>query len=409
MPGAASTSRHTGDAIDDAIVDRLAADFDSHDPQFDPEVAGDVYRRLRERGPVGRSRAHGGIWVLSRYRDVRAALREHETFVSGQGVFFPRAPGTPYFAALEQDPPAHTVSRELMRPPFTPAAIRRLEPFVDQTVAGLLGPMVRRGHGDLISELAVPLPLAVLSMALGFSTTARDQIREFTRRTWRLMPTAEDADGFWPQFVGLFAGEIARARQQPGDDYLSWLVRQEIDGRPMTDDDLAVIVVPLSIAGHETTMNAASQLLLRLSRDPDLQRQLRAGPDLAGAVIDEALRLWAPVDHGTRVAARDVQIGDTTIPAGARVVLLAGSANRDPEEFDEPDDFRLDRGPARHLSFGHGIHYCAGAQLAKAQLASILRELARHPVFEPVSPSRRFYENGRHMHVDQLHIRFAGQ
>src|SRR5688572_27603544 len=106
------------------LADRLAEDFNNHDPQFEPEVAGEVYRRLRERGPVARSRASGGIWVLSRYADVRAALREHETFISGQGVFFPRAAGTPYFAALEQDPPAHTVSRELMRPPFTPTAVR---------------------------------------------------------------------------------------------------------------------------------------------------------------------------------------------------------------------------------------------------------------------------------------------
>jgi cytochrome P450 len=392
---------------DEAVVDRLVADFDSHDPRFDPEVAGEVYRRLRAERPVGRSRAHGGVWVLSRYRDVRDALREHETFLSGEGVFFPRAPGTPFFAPLEMDPPVHTVHRELMRPPFIPAAVRRLEPRVQRAVADLLDPVVRRGAGDLIAELAVPLPLTVLSLALGFSAETRDQIRECTSRTWRLMPTAGDAEGFWPQFVALFAGEIARARRADDGGYLSWLVRQEMDGRPLTDDDLSVIVVPLSIAGHETTMNAASQLLLHLSRDPHLQRRLRDEPEIAESVIDEALRMYTSVDHGTRVTSRDVIVDGVTIPAGSRVVLIAGSANRDADEFDRPDEFRLDRGPARHLSFGHGIHFCLGAQLAKLQLGAILRELARHPVFAPTAPSHRFYDNGRHMHVDRLPVRFA--
>lgn len=390
------------------VVERLAADFDHHDPQFDPDVAIEVHRAIRERGAVAYSRAYGGVWVLSRHRDVMAALRDHATFSSAAGVFFPRAEGTPRFAPLEYDPPEQTAFRTLMKPPFGADEVSALEARIRAVVEDALAPAVARGHGDLVAELCVPLPLAAVSLAVGFSAHAQGRIRELTSNTWARMPTEDSSQGFWPQFAALFQAEIERVRAQPGDDYLSTLVRETIDGRPVTDDELHVMMVAFAIAGHETSMNTLSHMLWQLARRPDLQDRLRAEPQLMPAAVDETLRLWTPVEHGTRLTTREVEVGGTTIPAGARVIMLAGAANRDPDVFDEPDEFRLDRGRIRHVTFGHGIHACLGARLARLEFLAVLRELARHPNYALTGPVRRYYEAGRHICIDALPVRFAG-
>ncbi|MFF0543798.1 cytochrome P450 [Nocardia thailandica] len=380
--------------------------FDHHDPAFTPDAAIEVHRAVREGQRVTYSPAYGGLWILSRYDDVAAALHDHATFASGDGVFFPRAEGTPRFAPLEYDPPEHTTFRGLMRPPFLLAAAQRLRPRIESTVSELIRPLVRRGHADLVAELAVPLPLAVVGMAVGFSTDAQRRIRQLTSNTWDRMAGDPDADGFWPPFAALFRQEIARARAEPGDDYLSTLVRAEFDGRPVTDDELHVMLVAFAIAGHETSMNTLAHLLWQLAQRPDLQDRLRADPTLMPVAVEETLRLWSPVDHGTRRTTREVAVGEVTLPAGARVVLLTGAANRDPRKFPDPDTFRLDRGPIRHLTFGHGIHFCLGAHVARQEFALVLTELARHPNYHLAGTPTRYFENGRHICLDSLPIRF---
>ncbi|MEU4406814.1 cytochrome P450 [Streptosporangium sp. NPDC023963] len=388
------------------VVEQLISDFDHHHPRFDPDLACLVHRGIRNRSRVAFSRAYGGVWILSHYRDVEAALRDHETFSSASGVFFPRAAGTPPFAPLEYDPPRQTAFRTLMKPPFTPARSRQLEPELRRLVADLVEPIVARGCGDLVAELAVPLPLAVVSLAVGFTDAAQRRIRDLTSNTWARMPSDESAEGFWPQFAELFQEEIRRAREQPGDDYLSTLVRETIDGRPVTDEELHVMMVGFAVAGHETSMNALSHLLWQLAREPGLQDRLRKRPELMPAAVEETLRLWTPVDHGTRFTTRDVEVGGVVIPRGSRVILLAGAANRDPAEFPDPERFRLDRGLVRHLGFGTGVHFCIGAQLARTEFLVVLRELARHPGYELFGEPRRFYENGRHICFDRLPVRF---
>ncbi|MEV8374763.1 cytochrome P450 [Kribbella sp. NPDC056861] len=222
------------------------------------------------------------------------------------------------------------------------------------------------------------------------------------------MAVDRDAGGFWPPFAELFRQEIARARSEPGDDYLSELVRAEPDGVPVSDEDLQAMLVAFAIAGHETSMNTLAHLLWQLGRRPDLQEQLRAAPELIPVAIEETLRLWSPVDHGTRVTTTEVVIGDTRIPPGARVVLLTGAANRDPRIYSDPNTFRLDRGLARHLTFGHGIHFCLGARLARIEFAAVLRELARYPNYRVTTAPRRYFENGRHICLDQLQVSWIG-
>ncbi|WP_196224000.1 cytochrome P450 [[Actinomadura] parvosata] len=391
---------------DPAAVARQAGAFDHHAPEFTPDLAHAVHHRLQDERPIARTDAHGGLVLLSRYADVRQALKDHRRFTSGSGVFCPRAPGTPYFAPLEYDPPLHTAYRDLMRPPFTAAAVRALRPKVDRLVAELVSPVAEAGEGDLVKDIAVPLPLAALSLAVGFSEEAQSRIRALTRNTWERMPKDSHPDGFWPAFAELFDQEIRRARRHPGDDYLSALVRADFQGRPVTDEELHVMLVAFAIAGHETTMNALSHLMWNLARQPDLYDRLRARPHLVPHAVEETLRMWPPVDHGSRLTQGDTAMGGEVIPAGSRVLLLTGAANHDPRVFDDPCAFRLDRDrPQRHLSFGFGIHFCIGAHLARAELESVLMELLRHPPLTLREPAVRRYENGRHVGFDRLLIR----
>lgn len=393
-------------AEDHETVERLTARFDHHDPAFDPETAQNVHRELRERCPVAFSSAHGGMWLLTRYEDVQKALKDHQTFSSASGVFFPRASGTPHFAPLEYDPPEQSAFRKLMRPPFTQANIKALEPDIAGLIAAHVRPLVAGRKADMVRSLSVPLPLAVVSLAVGFTNWAQERIRDLTRATWQHMPRDNSPEGFWPQFTELLDHEIIQARTRNGDDYLSWLVHQKLHGRSLTRPQLHVILVALAIAGHETTMNAISHMLWFLARSPSLQIRIRQEPKLADVVVEESLRMWPPVDHGSRLTTAEVSVGDTTIPERSRVLMLTGAANHDPRQFPDPDTFRTDREANRHLSFGFGIHFCLGAHLARAELRLLLEELARHPAYELRGQPRRSYENGRHMGIDQLPVRF---
>jgi len=388
-------------------VERLAAQFDHHDPEFTPDVAREVHTRIRDNSVIAYSAAHGGMWIFSHYRHVKTAMRDHRTFSNGSGVFFPRAPGTPRFAPLDFDQPEHTTYRTLMKPPFAHQQVPRLTRRVAEITAELVQPIVARGHGDFAVELATPLTLRAIAMAVGLTDDAQRQIRALTSNLWEHLPKDRDPRRFWPQFAAMLSAEITRARRQPGDDYLSRLVRRSFDGRPITDDELHSILVAYCIGGHQSSMNTISHMLCHLARAPWIQAALKDDPSLIPAAVDEAMRLWTPNDHLTRVTTREVTLDGVTIPAGARIMLLIGAANRDPDVFGEPEEFRLDRELGVHLEFGFGIHFCIGAPLAKIEFAAVLQELTRHPRYRLDGEPRRYFENGHHITFGALPVRFG--
>ncbi|MCP2336085.1 cytochrome P450 [Actinomadura rupiterrae] len=382
--------------------------FDHHDPDYTPEAAEIVNSEVRETGPVVRSDRYGGMWILSRYEDVREALRDHETFSSGAGVHFPRAEGMPKFAPIDHDPPEQRVLRKLMMPPMERAALRALEPKIEALAASLVEPLAARRAGDLVGELAQPFAIGTLGLAIGLSDEAQHQIRGLTVQMWRRLSKDPDASGFWPAFRDLLSAEIERARREPGDYYLARLAETEIGGERISDDTLYSIIVSYCVAGHDNPMNSIARALWLLARDPALQERLRAEPDLADGIVEESLRRWCPADRLTRVTTREVTVGGVTIPEGARVVLLFDAANRDPRRFADPDAFDPDRADARdHVSFGHGIHHCIGANLARTEIRTVLRELLNHPPFTLVDAPEPHFENGRHIVFPKLVVRFG--
>ncbi len=391
-------------------TDRLVTAFDHHDPDYTPQTAQLVNSEIRERG-VTFSPAYGGIWILSRYADVRAALTDWQTFSSARGVHFPRAEGMPMFSPIDFDPPQQREIRDRMADPVTREAVGGLEPQLRRIAARLLAPVAGRGHGDLMAELAEPFAIEVLGVAFGLSDACRSRVRAATKTMWTYISTDRDASKFWPAFHDILAEEIERVRREPDGGYIAKLAAMRRDGEPLPDEELYSIIVSFCVAGHDNTMNSITRLVHTLGQDPGLQLRLRREPGLRAAVAEEALRRWCPTDRFTRVTTREVTVAGTTIPAGARVVLLFDAANRDPEKFPDPDAFDPDRGNShQHLGFGHGIHHCMGVHLARAEFAAVLDELAELPVYELAGPSALHFENGRHIMFDQVQVRFrAGE
>jgi cytochrome P450 len=323
-------------------------------------------------------------------------------------VFIPRPEGVPQFPPIEFDPPVHTALRNLMRPPLTNAEVKAIEPQIRSLVQELVEPLAAKGGGDLVGDLAVPLPLRVLSVVVGFSPRATDRIRALSEQLWAGMAADEDSSNFLPAYAGLLAEEIADVRAHPRGDYLSWLVTQEIAGRPVTDEELIGVLASLAIAGHETTMNSAANLLLHLARTPADQQRLRDEADVIPLAVEEGLRCWTATVNFARTLTRPVTIDGVTIPAGERVLLVYQAANRDPEEFEDAETFRLDRKPNHHLAFGQGIHFCLGAQLGRAELRILLEELVHNaPPFVLTGDAPRYFEGGVHQCVKSIPVAFG--
>lgn len=352
------------DATQQDTINRLTSGYDYHDPEFTPDVAEVVNTELRDNSTVAYSPAHGGMWILTRYEQVRDAFKDYQTFSSGAGVFFPRANGTPKFSPIDYDPPEHRFLRKLMSPPLQKEEVRHLEVAAERLAADLVDPVVSRSYGDFAEQLSKPFAIGVLALAIGLSEKSQHKIRELTKNLWKHLSKDPDSTRFWPEFRELLTAEVRSARAERSDSYLSRLVNIEIDGQQLPEETLHSIIVSYCIAGHETTMNTISRMLWHLAGNPELQRRLRAEPDLRSVAADEPLRRWYPTDRFTRVTTRDVTIDGTDIPQGSRVVLLLDAANRDPDKFPRPDEFSLDRGNSHHnLSFGFGISITAPVRI----------------------------------------------
>lgn len=378
---------------------------------FDPyeltiESVNEVYRQLLTRCPVARSDRYGGFWVLSRYKDVSAALRDPGTYISGQGVHIPYREGHLRVAPLDFDPPDHTRYRNVITPPLSQQAVARLEDFIRGLIKSLVEPVVAKGGGEVIEEIAVPLPLQVISHILGLSPSASKTVRVMTERMWKEYEQMGD-EARRP--LGEFLLQEANdRRREPRDDYLTQLATGEADGKPLNDEELASILVALANAGHQTTLNAVGNTLLHLATHPEDQARVRQEPAIIPTLVEESLRFYPPVHMFLRTLTRDVVIDGTTMKAGDKVMLVYAAANRDPEQFPDPERFIMDRPANRHFAFGFGIHFCMGAPLARTELRILLEELAKHPPFTLAGvPTYSGMEGGHHLGVTYLPLAFS--
>jgi cytochrome P450 family 130 len=380
----------------------------SHEPRFQLATAETwpnpwpMYRALRDHDPVHHvvpeARPDHDYYVLSRHADIWAAARDHETFSSAQGL-------TVNYGELEliglqdnppfvmQDPPVHTEFRKLVSRGFTPRQVEAVEPKVREFVVERIERLRANGGGDIVAELFKPLPSMVVAHYLGVPEEDRAKFDGWTDAIVAAntgaggiggaLETVGDAVG---SMMAYFTELIGRRRHEPEDDTISHLVAAGVGADGDIAGTLSVLAFTFTMVtgGNDTTTGMLGGSVQLLHQRPDQRRVLAENPDLIADSVDELLRLTSPVQGLTRTATRDVTIGGTTVPAGRRVLLLYGSANRDERQYG-PDAADLDvrRCPRNILTFSHGAHHCLGAAAARMQSRVALTELlSRCPDFD---------------------------
>jgi cytochrome P450 len=333
--------------------------------------------------------------VVTSHAACDAALRDarlgHAEATAARGIISRaaggEAPEPQRRSFLMMNPPDHTRLRRLVAKAFTPATVRRLAPRIEEiTTAWLATADAADGPVDLITTLAAPLPVVVISELLGIPPADRQLLVSWSDALARgldpafLLPAEEITRQLQAreEFAEYLAGLLRQRRQRPGTDLLSALVAVHDSGDQLTEAELISTCVLLLVAGHETTTGLIGMGALALARRPQEFAKLRAQPDLAGQAVEEFLRYDSPVQLTARYALEDTSLAGTPIPAGSAVLLLLGAANRDPGLCPDPDEVRVDRVPTRHLAFGHGIHFCLGAPLARLEAQIVFRALAGH-------------------------------
>ena len=349
----------------------------------------DVYRRLRADGPVQRMPAPGGIpmWLVTSYADARALLADPRLSKDYAGVreLFPPGEAGPYNSPLaahmlNSDPPAHTRLRQLVNQALAVRTVSRLRPRIEEIADDLIGAMPAAGPVDLIEAYAVPLAITVISDLLGVPAGDRRDFRAWSKAFVSAVPPEVVRDAERSVMAYLTALTDAK-RVTPSDDLLSDLVH--ISGQPgqLWPDELVRMAFLLLVAGFETTVSLIGNGVLSLLRHPGQLSMLRSDPALLPGAIEEFLRYEGPLHVATmRFTTEPVQVGASNIPPGALVLISLLAANRDGARFADPDVLDITRQDPGHLAFGHGIHYCAGAPLARLQgQVAIGRLLSRFP------------------------------
>jgi cytochrome P450 len=354
-----------------------AFDYDPARPDF-AERAFEIYRILRDDHPLYWCEARN-TWALSRYDDVRTAASETDAF-SSEGTSISRG----LLPMVQQlDPPRHDQLRDLLWKAFTPTRIAALEPRIREIARELIDAFVGRGACDLLREFASQLPSRVISELIGIPNERRP---EFLAMTDALI-TADPAGERGPSpFTGIYR-ELAKLlderRDERDDGLMSALLDARIDDQALSDEELLGFGFQLIVAGNDTTTNLIANGAVRLAQHPDQRAELVRDPSALPDAIEEMLRIDAPTQALPRIATRDVDWHGRTILAGQEVSLLFGSANHDERRFDEPERFDIHRTANRHLSFGHGVHFCMGAHLARLEARVSFEELlARLPDYQ---------------------------
>ena len=346
------------------------------DPLADPALNDPLGAQadLRARCPVAWTNRSGGFWAVTKYEDIAAAVRDSETFINGGGPQWGAAR-----PPLEVDRPVHTHFRRLLQPYFHKSRMAALEPSVRESVVELLEPLLAARGGDIAPALTYPLPARVLAAFLHLPDSAWGFLKDWSEELFE----NEEGRGNDPQKVQEasrrlydYSAEIVADRKanplDPAEDPVTGLLLAD----SVTEDDVVQVLRLLLTAGHNSTTSALGICILAVARDPEVQRRLRAEPELIPSAVDEFMRLETPVMAMPRWAARDTSLSGRTIDAGDQLFLVWQSGNRDRDFWgDDVDECVVDRRPNPHLVFGHGLHRCIGDVVALLELRVTLEEL----------------------------------
>jgi cholest-4-en-3-one 26-monooxygenase len=378
----------------------------------------DVWTRLRAEAPVAYFSPDGfePFWAITKHADVQELAKQPQRFSSAQGIALHRAgevvPPTDLVVML--DPPRHGPMRRAANPRFTPRGIRERRADIERIGLEIVDARASTGSSgelDFVERIAAPFPLAVIASFLGVPREDWDLLFRWTNEVIGREDPEYRRPGETPgQTVKRARGEVHayfdrlvdQRRRDPRDDLMSELIRTEVEGKPLTQLQLVLYCELLVEAGNETTRNAIGGGLLAFSENPEEWHKLRDRPELLPGAVEEVLRWVSPISYFSRIATEDYALRGQTIRAGEQVALYWASANRDEDVFEDPFEFRVDRQPNPHLTFGFGEHFCMGAQLARIELEILYRLLLeRVESFDVCGPVERLssIQNGSIKHL----------
>jgi len=371
------------------------------DPLQDPRFFANpypTYTRLRNAAPVQKVPTGSGgrfSYLVTGYAEAREAFTDPRLSKNTARFFAGRPSNRDLHPAVSQnmlatDPPQHARLRSLVTKAFSTRAVARLRPYIADLVDELLDAWPERGPVDLVAGLAVPLPVTVICEMLAVPEADRELVHSWSGELFAAGdPQRIDAASY---AVGKYMTDLVASRRgSPGESLLDDLIAVRDGQDRLTEDELVSLAVLLLVAGHETTTNFIGNAALALLQHPDSLALLRAEPELLGTALEELLRFDSPVGIATfRYSTEALTLGGTDIPAGVPVLIAPGAANRDPLRFPGPDRLDLNRGATGHLAFGHGVHRCLGAPLARAEGELALRAvLSRFPDIRLAHPAEQ--------------------
>jgi pimeloyl-[acyl-carrier protein] synthase len=379
-----------------------------------------IYKQLRENSPVhwfpfddlGR-----GMWLVTRYQDCARLLKDDQNITKNPALVRPPDPDEVFSSdLLSSDPPDHTRLRSLVNQAFTPKRIRDLEPRIRQLAEELFSSVKDRGEMDFMADFAIPMPIFVIAELLGVPREDRSLFRQWTNDFMRSVDAMSQTEETQKkgQEAGLklleyFTHLVQQRRQKPRMDLITGLTQARDGGDRLTEREMLEMCQILLIAGHETTVNLLGNGLLLLLQHTDQLAMLKQGPELMESAIEEMLRFESPIQRATvRFTTAPVEICGKVIDPGQQLSVVIGAANRDPEQFPDPDRFDIARNPNRHLAFGRGIHFCVGAPLARTE-AHITFDLllAEFPRLELVSSEPDWSGNTFLRGLNSLQVRLS--
>lgn len=398
---------------DKCPVSDWATDFDIIDEDYNRDPA-PVWKDLRERCPIAHTERYGGMWMATTYDDCQALVKMTDEISNRQVSIYP-VPGDDLLAEhhkftmlpITLDPPEHTPMRRIILPFFNSRAVEKYREHTEQLCNEMIDKFIDKGECDAAIDYAQQIPARVIMNLMGLDMSRVD---EFVANVAAYV--SEGFDDIDRRVEGrrniqnMFAELLPERRKNLGDDYVSTLLKAEVEGRPLTDPEIINMCFLLLVAGVDTTWSSIGSALYHFASTPKDRKAVAENPDLFPTAIEELLRFHAPVAMG-RIATTDVEYGGVTFKRGERLMLNFPSANRDPEMFEDPEEVKIDRKANRHITFGIGHHRCAGSNLARMEMDVALRTWFRRiPEFELTDPDAVRWAPGQVRGARRVPVRF---
>lgn len=384
-------------------VESMLTDYDIFEPSF---VANPYpgYSEIRESEcPIARTERYEGSWLPTRYEDVVALAQEYEIFTSRGILVMPPPPGQAEGAyggvaapPITSDPPDHHWHRRLILPVFAPQAVAKYEQSTRDLCNALIDEFIDKGTADAAADYAQHIPVRVISNMLGVPLDMEETFTGWVRGVLENMTDMELRKRSRLAIIEYFLAQVEDRKKYPREnDLISELMNTEVEGKKVPIEYVLGVCNLMLVAGIDTTWSAIGSVMWHMAQHPEHRKQLRENDDLWPTAIEELLRVYAPVTMA-RIVDRDIEFQGCPMKAGDRVLMAFPAANRDPRQFENPDEVILDREHNRHVAFGSGIHRCAGSNLARLEVRVALQTwLKRIPEFELVDPATVTWAGGQ--------------